>query len=177
MGALWPAGRTGGTLAAADVLRIHSSTDVSARLEQENDVTVLDVRAPSGRGSVRLALEHGQWRDLSSKLVVRLHLRGLDSLRVVVGSMAISASISCSLVAAAAEDSATCVQTLDCEGEPAQVLEPSSPMWLNIDICGPSTALPLGETSYFDVHLPEDLACFSTYGCTLIEILFLDFYS
>ncbi len=126
---------------------------------------IVDVTCPRGIGGMTIRLKSGGWPQA---VVVRLRLRGLESLRVSDGTTTVAASVS-------SHGDAT-VRAHQVEGESEKPIDTRSPLWIDIrplDPDGkPAGKVPLAE-GCFEVTLPRALLTGKTRRLTLDWI---DFY-
>ena len=126
---------------------------------------VLDIECPGGIGGAVIGLKSGEW---SQSVLLRLHLRGLESLRVSNGTIALGATVS------SHGDNAVRVWRIDNRLE--QPIEKGSPYWMPIRAFDPSgqpgKQVPL-DKGYLEIALPQ--ALFEQRPKT-IEIHWIDFY-
>jgi len=128
-----------------------------------NAQTFIDVYSPSGIGSAALGLESG---TLPEEIVLRLHLRGLEELRLTSAQTSITASVSNS------DPSEIRQRVLAASSDTP--LTPGHPLWMEIEIV-PEQAekkIPL-EEGYFEVTLPQE---FIQKAGSSFEIEWIDFY-
>jgi hypothetical protein len=121
--------------------------------------TVIEIQSPTGIGSAVFRLEAGQ---LPERIVARLHLAGLEQLRLVTEEVTVAASVS----GGEAQDQ----KIISGKGE--QALRSSDALWLDIQIVAESATIPLKD-GYFEVHFPEE---FIEQAGGVFEIHWIDFY-
>lgn len=117
--------------------------DDEITLQTEDNTTVIDIHSPTGIGSAVFRLEAGR---LPAQIVVQLHLRGLEEVRLVAEEVTVVASVSGEQVQSQRKIS----------GNSEQALGSFDALWLNIQIVAESATLPL-DAGYFEIHVPEEL--------------------
>lgn len=128
-----------------------------------NARTVIDVVSPTGIGSAAFELESG---TLPEEISLRLHLRGLEELRLTSAQTSIAASVSNS------DPSEVRQRILAASSDTP--LTPGHPLWMEIEIVPeqPEKKIPL-EEGYFEVTLPQE---FIQKAGNSFEIAWIDFY-
>jgi hypothetical protein len=119
--------------------------DTRFRSMIEGDITVIDIRSDSGIDRATLTRRAQQW---PKSMVVRLHLRGLESFKASAGKVTVEWSVSSSTGRAVA------VSLRTTTGE--TMLDAKSPCFSKISIVGGTGKLPL-RNGHFDVPLPPGL--------------------
>jgi len=118
------------------------------KIEIGNENAVFGITSPSGIGSVTITPRTGRW---PKTVVLRLHLRGLESLRVTAGKTTVAASASC-------QDQSNRVYLIEAGKEKS--LGRGDPLWMDIKCLdangGPARTIPL-EGGFFEVRLPKAL--------------------
>lgn len=136
----------GSQLEAGEFTIVTKKAEVQVRKTREGAV-VLDIQSPTGIGSANIALRAGGWPDV---VLVRLHLRGLESLRISSGTNGVSASVS--------SRGEYTVRVYRVEGNVEKPLSQGSPLWPRIRALEangkPARTIPL-ENGYFEVALPK----------------------
>ncbi len=139
--------------------------DDTVRVLSEKAVTVLDVRSPFGISQVVVERTGAAWPE---RIKLRLHLKGLSSLRVTAGKLRLDA-------AAAVRDGKLEVRQWK-DGKEDAPLDEKSPLWMAIRAVGadgkPARDIPL-KGGYFEVTLPR--ALFAG-GPKAITLAWIDFY-
>lgn len=119
------------------------------KVQVEDGRAILSISSPSGIGGATIKPKTGKW---PAGMVLRLHLRGLESLRISNGTETIAA-----FVTSVGEPTVHCQQIEDGKEKP---LGKDSPYWLDIrmlDDKGVSkNKIPL-EGGYFEVTVPKAL--------------------
>ena len=118
-------------------------------ISTESNRTVVDIYSPFGISSANLSSVDSRWRK---PLVLRLHLSGLESLRITIGNLTISTCINTSLT--------RCGTSFSINGKKPFRVKENDPFWIPIEIvnrqkpghCG----IPLKD-GYFEVTIPEVL--------------------
>lgn len=134
------------TAAETDAIAVSYSHDAMAEAGWS---AVLDVTSETGIGSGRATLSSGEW---PSPLTLRLHLVGLEDLKVTAGNESVQLSVS--------SGSGREVRQTDGAG---QELSPDDPFWLDVRF---------GD-GYFDVSLPPALLAGSVEA---LDMSWIDFY-
>ena len=133
-------------------------------VENQEAMTVIDIQSPSGIGSLRLDLESG---TLPEKILLRLHLAGLEEFRLSSEKISLLASIS---NGGGLTDTHQRIVSPGVETP----ITPNHPYWLNIrrvpDEMNPNMS-PGGE--YFEVELSKQIL--DELGNSF-EVLWIDFY-
>ena len=129
------------------------------------DTAIFDVECPRGIGSAEITLKSGAWPDT---LLVRLHLRGLESFKVSDGTTTVEASVS------SHGDHAVRVYRMESNAEKG--IERGSPLWTEIkalDVDGkPMGKIPL-DKGHFEVTVPK---AFLNSQTKTIRLEWIDFY-
>jgi hypothetical protein len=120
-----------------------------AETKVEKDQAIVAIRSPFGISEAKIERLEETWPDT---VVIRLHLRGLETFKVSNGKVAINASVSSS-----AEKQST---RLWKDNEEDSQLDAKSPYWTEIRMIGadgkPTKAIPIKD-GYFEVQLPKAL--------------------
>jgi hypothetical protein len=124
--------------------------DISSEVHYENDKTIVDLRSESGIGSVDMSYNPG---SQSSELILQLHLKGLENLRIQAADTTVEASVSSSHPHEIRQSAGT--------GNGGLVeINPADPLWLDITIANNDAAaqgdIPL-EDGYFQVVVPAEI--------------------
>ena len=124
---------------------------------------IIDVQSPTGIGSARLDLESG---GMPENMLLRLHLQGLEEIRLISEQAVIAASGSSSgsfvindqrVISSGSEYSIT----------------PIDPLWMKIEVISDQAKkIPL-ESGYFEITIPRE---FLRSAGNSIEIQWIDFY-
>ncbi len=138
------------TPAKTDEMSVSYSNNATLPTEWE---AVVDVKSETGIGAGSVMLQAGDW---PSPLTLRLHLGGLEELRITAGDAVVELSVS-------SGPGQQVHQSLAMGGAPGQELTPASPYWLG---------LTAGE-SYYEVALPPALL---PPGVEAFDIHWIDFY-
>jgi hypothetical protein len=116
-------------------------------VEVKNASMVFSVHSPFGISQAIIESTSGTWPDT---VMLRLHLKGLENLKVTTGKVKIEAAVS-------SQDGQVRLWKDSREEEP---LDSKSPYWTEIRIVGkdgkPVTTIPL-EDGYFEIQLPNAL--------------------
>lgn len=139
-------------------------TEISSVLAQDGTLTV-DVTSPTGIGSARLDLSG----PIPRRMLLRLHLKGLEMLEVAYGQTAVSASLASTPGYGVMES----VRKAADLGE--REVSPGSQYWMAVAIVPAGdvpASIPL-EDGYIEVRLP---AHFLSSGERSLTIRWVDFY-
>jgi dipeptidyl aminopeptidase/acylaminoacyl peptidase len=153
-----PAQTTGKNAPRIDITSRKSGDRIEVEAEDGN--IVLTVTSPSGIGSATVTPEDGKW---PSKLVLRLRLKGLESLTISHEQVTLVASFS------SHGDSQHRVYVK--AGGQETPLDKDDPYWMEIEMVG-GKAVPL-QSGHFEVVLPA--AIFKSQPKT-VTISWIDFY-
>ncbi len=120
--------------------------DDRVTVKAENDRTVFDVASPHGISELMIERTGDMWPDV---VVVRLHLSGLERLRVKSNTVSLEGSVL----------SHTDYQvSLSVEGKKDDPKDPKSAYYLDFKMVGkdgkPTTTIPL-QNGYFEFRLPK----------------------
>jgi hypothetical protein len=133
---------------------VHPTADVRGEViavEEKVGRTIVDVRSAIGIGRMKLSAANDQW---PTTLVLRLHLRGLESLHIGNGTATIDISI------LSYEPHRQLCEVVHTPGERRQSVDKESPFWMPVQIKNTKTAgqpkIPL-IAGYFEVTLPTVL--------------------
>ena len=155
-----------GYLAAQATDKIAPRLDITSRksedrieAEARDDAIFLTVTSPSGIGSATVSSEDGKW---PGKLVLRLRLKGLESLTISHEQVTLGASFS-----SHGDSQRVYVKT----GSQEKPLEKDNPYWMEIKIVG-GKSVPL-QSGHFEMVLPA--AIFKSQPKT-VTISWIDFY-
>ena len=133
---------------------------------QDESSAIVAIHSASGIGKAVLERAGESWPD---RVVVRLHLRGLESLKISSGPVRLAASGS-----QAGESTGRLIVLRP--GQPEQALDRQSPLWTEIqafDASGrPVASIPL-QGGHFDLTLPRALFDART---TAITLEWIDFH-
>ena len=129
----------------------------------ESGKAVFSIHSPFGISQTVIERTDGNWPD---SVILRLHLKGLESFKVSNGKVTIEAAVS-------SQDGKVRLRKDGKEDEP---LDFKSPYWTEIRIVGkdgkPETKIPL-EDGYFEILLPKALLEDNPKSIT---ISWIDFY-
>ena len=132
-------------------------------VEVKNASMVFSVHSPFGISQAVIESTSGTWPDT---VMLRLHLKGLESFKVINGEITIEAAVS-------SQDGQVRIWKDDKEDSP---LDSKSPYWTEIRIIGSDgkreTTIPLKD-GYFEIPLPR--ALFEN-NPKSITISWIDFY-
>jgi hypothetical protein len=111
----------------------------------EKDKAVISVRSPFGISQAVIERTGEKWPD---KVILRLHLKGLENLKVTNGKVTLEAEVS--------SQNGKLRQWKD--GKENSPLDAESPYWMQIRLVGkdgkPVKAIPLND-GYFEIKLPK----------------------
>jgi len=149
---------------------VHRTGDVRGEVisvDEKEGRTIVDVRSAIGIGRMKLSAANDQW---PTTLVLRLHLRGLESLRIGNGTSSIDISI------LSYEPHRQLCEVVHTPGERRQSVDEESPFWMPVQIKNTETAgqpkIPLVD-GYFEVTLPAVLL---KHKPKSLSIRWIDFY-
>jgi hypothetical protein len=139
--------------------------DDTVKVHVEKDRTVFVVHSPSG---ISQAVVERQDADWPKAVMLRLHLKGLESFRASSGKVTLDASV-------ALRDGKPTVRIWK-DGKEDAPLDKKSPLWMDIRLLGadgkPADALPLKD-GYFEMTLPR---AFFQGNPQSITLAWIDFY-
>ena len=139
--------------------------DDAVEVQADKDKTVFDVKSPFGISQAVIEREGETWPDA---VVLRLHLKGLESFRASNGKVTLDAAVSI-------QEGKKQVRVWQ-GGKEDDPLDEKSPLWMDVRIVGgdgkPARELPL-QDGYFEVALPKALFEGNPKSVTLTWI---DFY-
>ena len=138
------------------------NADDTITVLDENSLTVIDIRSPTGIGSARLELVSGSMPDA---LLIRLHITGLEEFQLVSAQDTVSASLSSGEVFNITNERVLFLNT----EVPIGSLHP---LWMDIEIASSSRNIPL-EDGYFEITVPRQ---FMRKAGISFEIKWIDFY-
>jgi hypothetical protein len=130
----------------------------------EGETAVIDVRSERGIGQGMVELASG---TMPPKIVVRLHLKGLEGFRLSYDETVITAQVP-------SVGRVTIFQSLVSPKGAESAIAVDSPFWLENRIVSdqPGPAIPLNQ-GYFELTLPQDF--FNT-GQRAFSLQWVDFY-
>lgn len=137
--------------------------DDQIKILTQDDQTVIDISSPSGIGSATLELESG---TMPEEMILRLHLRGLEQLRLTSPQTSLEASVSNSNPAD--------VQQRILAASSDSPLSPDHPLWMQVKIVSEQAekTIPL-EEGYFEVSVPTE---FLRKAGNSFEVQWTDFF-
>ena len=138
------------------------NADDAIAILDEDSQTVIDIHSDFGIGSASFELVSGSMPDT---LLLRLHLKGLEDVRIISAETTVAASISSSGVLRTQNQRKI-------SGSGDQIIWSFDPLWLRIDIVSDSQKIPL-EDGYFEIILPSE---FLRKAGNSFEIAWIDFY-
>lgn len=138
--------------------------DDEVNIQFGNGITTIDVHSPTGIGSAKFELESGA---MPEKVILRLHLSGLEEFRLISHQTAIAASASSS-----GAFSVTNQQVIRSGNEYS--ITPVDPLWMKVEIVSGQVVkkIPL-EDGYFEVTVPKE---FIQEAENSFEIQWIDFF-
>ena len=138
--------------------------DDQIHINYENGVTTFDIHSPTGIGSAKFDLESG---SMPQKLILRLHLKGLEGFRLVSSQATIAASGSSSEVFHVTG------QSVIAAGNEFSIT-PIDPLWVKVEIVSDQAdkKIPL-EEGYFEIVVPKE---FIRSAGNSFEVQWIDFY-
>jgi hypothetical protein len=118
-------------------------------LSSGGNTLVLDVRSPQGIG--RADFEHVSG-PFPEKFLLRLHLSGLEELRLIAGETTVIASVPAGEIHAVSQRVVSSEQV-------EQIILEDSPNWMEIQFVveGTSTSGSSAQAGFFEIELPMDL--------------------
>ena len=139
--------------------------DDAVEVQSDKDRTVFDVKSPFGVGQAVIERVGDEW---PKAVVLRLHLKGLESFRAENGKVRLDAALSI-------QQGRTRVRMWK-DGKEDAPLDGKSPLWTDIRIVGgdgkPAKELPLKD-EYFEMTLPK---AFFEGSPKAITLNWIDFY-
>ena len=141
-------------ISLATTVIVHPTADVRGEViavEEKAGRTIVDVRSAFGIGRMKLSATNNQW---PTTLVLRLHLRGLESLHIDNGTSSIDISI------LSYQSHRQLCEVIHTPGERRQSVDEESSFWMPVQIKNTKTTaqpkIPL-ENGYFEATLPAVL--------------------
>lgn len=133
-------------------------------IQQENGITTVDIHSPSGIGSANFELESG---SMPERVVLRLHVTGLEDFRLVSSTTTIAASGSSDEVF-----NVTGQSVIAAGNEYA--ITPIHPLWMKVEIVSGQAdkTIPLNE-GHFEITVPKE---FIRRAEKSFELQWIDFY-
>lgn len=130
----------------------------------EGETAIIDVHSQSGIGQATVELVSGA---PPQKIILRLHLKGLERFRLAYDQTVITAQVS-------STDSGAIIQTVVSPNGDETLIASDSPFWLDSRIVSDQTppTIPLDQ-GYFEIALPQD---FLAAGYRAFAIRWIDFY-
>jgi hypothetical protein len=123
--------------------------DDAVEVKAEKDKAVFIIKSPSGIGQAVIEREGERWPEA---VVLKLHLKGLESFRAANGKVTVDAAV-------AMQEGKPKVRLWK-DGKEHAPLDEKSPLWADIRIVGgdgkPAKELPLKD-GYFEMTLPKAL--------------------
>ena len=138
--------------------------DDQVNIQYVDGFTVIVVQSPTGVGSAKFDLESG---GMPEKIVLRLHLKGLEEFRLISSQTIIAASASSSGMFGVND------QRVISAGSEYSIM-PIDPLWMKIEIVSAqgTKKIPL-EEGYFEIIVPSE---FLRNAGSSFEIQWIDFY-
>lgn len=139
------------------------NSDDHVNIQHQNGVAFVDILSPTGIGAAAFELKSGV---MPGKIVLRLHLQGLEEFRLTSSDESVEASVS-------SGDAPSIQQRIISAGSETPIL-PVHPFWMIIDVVAEQAepAIPL-EAGYFEITLPQE---FLEKAGDSFEIEWIDFY-
>lgn len=130
----------------------------------EGETAIIDVHSQSGIGQATVELVSG---EMPQKIILRLHLKGLERFRLAYDQTVITAQVS-------STGGGAMVQTVVSPNGEETPIASDSPFWLDSRIVSDQTppTIPLDQ-GYFELSLPQD---FLTAGHRAFTMRWIDFY-
>jgi len=138
--------------------------DDQINIQHEKGISIIDIDSPRGIGSAQFNLESGR---MPERMVLHLHLKGLEELRLISNGATIAASASSSNMFNVTD------QKVIASGN-EYFLTPIDPLWMKIEIISDQAdkKIPL-EEGYFEIRVPKE---FIESAGNSFEIQWIDFY-
>lgn len=157
-----PANAQSGNESVFNITTKNQDDQIDARYE--NGTTTVDIHSPSGIGTAKFELESGA---MPEKLILRLHLTGLEEFRLISNQTTIAASGSSS------ETFNLTGQSVIASGN-EYFITPIDPLWMKIEIVSDQSnkTIPL-KKGYFEVIVPKE---FVRSAGNSFEVQWIDFY-
>ena len=157
-----PANAQAGDEPVFHVATKHQEDEIN--IEQDNHITMVDIDSPSGIGSATLSLRSG---SMPERVVVRLHLAGLEQFKLVSDQAALTAYGSSNGVFNITGQSVM-------SGGNEYAISPVDPLWVRVDVVSEQTdqEIPL-EEGYFEITIPKE---FLRTAENSFEIQWIDFF-
>lgn len=126
-----------------------SKQDDTVQVREEKDRTLFIVKSPSGIGRAVVQRQENAW---PKAVVLRLHLKGLESFKVSSGKLSLGAAVS-------VREGKPEVRLWK-DGKEDAPLDEKSPCWMDVRIVGkdgtPAREIPVND-GYFEITLPRAL--------------------
>ena len=137
--------------------------DDQVNIQQENGITTVDIYSDTGIGSAKLELESG---GMPENMLLRMHLQGLEEIRLKSKQAVIVASGSSSGSFGIND------QRVNSSGSEYSIT-PIDPLWMKIEIISnQAKKIPL-ESGYFEITVPRE---FLQSAGNSFEVEWIDFY-
>ena len=137
--------------------------DDQINFQYVDGTAIVDIQSPTGIGSAKLELESG---GMPENILLRLHLQGLEEIKLVSDQTAI--------VAAGSSSGSFGIndQRVNSSGSEYSIT-PIDPLWMKIEIISDQAKkIPL-ESGYFEITVPRE---FLQNAGNSFEIQWIDFY-
>lgn len=139
--------------------------DDKVTIEQIEDKSIFQIQSPSGIGQLVIKRNEDRWNDI---IVVRLRLKGLESLRVFNGKTTLEAAVS-------SHDEIDRLRLWKGKSEDA-LIKNGAPLWMDILMDGSdgksANSIPLND-GYFEFKVPKP---FLEDNPKSISVHWIDFY-
>lgn len=142
-------------------VNVKNTTDQIA-FQYKDNTTTIAINSPFGIGSAIFKLLSG---DMPEQIVLQLHLKGLEEVRLISDQVTIAASVS-------SNGGLKTQSQRKFLGDSEQIMLSFDPLWLNIQIISDSKQIPL-EAGYFEVIFPKE---FVQDAGGSFEMQWIDFY-
>ena len=144
---------------------IPGGDDVTSEVALQDDELLIDINSESGIGSATIVIPD---ESRPAKVILRMHLSGLEQLQMAYDDLVIQASV----------DSTPPynVRQRVREEEGELVIDDTSPYWMDIALVSGDAEVPAKiplEDGYFEVDVPEN---FLMGGYEEITLSWIDFY-
>lgn len=155
------------TLARFEVIPKKEADQIEVSFEDQ--AAVFDIFSPGGIGGAEVKLASG---NLPEKILLRLHLKGLEEFRLTAGDKTLQAEASSHGDNAIRES----ISAIRNDSDGWRKLDPNSPYWMDVQIVDPEAKtapkVPL-KNGYFEVAVPK---YFIKKKISVFSIRWIDFY-
>lgn len=167
MGGFCACGTTHNNLARFEVIPKKEADQIEVSFEKQ--AAVFDIFSPDGIGGAEVKLASGA---LPEKILLRLHLKGLEEFRLTASDKTLLAEVSSHGNNAVRES----ISDTSKNGDGWETIDPNSPYWMDIKMVNPETKpapkVPL-KNGYFEMAVPQ---YFIKSKISAFSIRWIDFY-